>query len=237
VRLLVLSLWAWTFGFAIATAITLSFDPEHAWPSFCLTALTGTTALWLHRRDAPKGDVRRVLDYLLRRLVHWLRRHRYTRTAARTRALEIELGMVPPDDTSRERLELLADASIYGGVGAYWTDKANVQQRATGHGRNYFANGDMAIEDALPTGFDRYRHGSVLGAQEHWRRNERPCLDCMRAHLDNTLHSTRTQAAAALMHAGFKPPDVLEAIGPLGNPLAPNDLDAAVERLTARTSE
>jgi hypothetical protein len=31
--------------------------------------------------------------WVLRRLVHWLRRHRYTAMAERIRALEIELGM------------------------------------------------------------------------------------------------------------------------------------------------
>jgi hypothetical protein len=93
--------------------------------------------------------VRRVLDYLLRRLVRWLRRHRYTRTAARTRALEVELGMVEPT-TAERGLKAFADASVFGGVGAYWTDKANVQQHVTGHGRNYFANGNMTIGGTLP---------------------------------------------------------------------------------------
>jgi len=78
VRIFVLSLWAWTIGFAIATAITLSFDPRHAWPSACLMTLTGATALRLRRRRVclelrfpeltfhlevlPNGIVKPVLD-------------------------------------------------------------------------------------------------------------------------------------------------------------------------------
>jgi hypothetical protein len=119
--------------------------------------------------------VRRVLDYLLRHLVRWLRRHRYTRTAGRIRALEVELGMVEPTisemyanpaligDTPRGRLPYaLANASVYGGVVAISTDPAElrlmlladhpsgVSQHATGHGRNYFANGNMTIGGTLP---------------------------------------------------------------------------------------
>jgi hypothetical protein len=93
--------------------------------------------------------VRRVLDWFPRRLVRWLRRHRYATVAGRIRALEIELGMAEPTIADRG-LKALANASAYGGVGAYWIDEADVQQHATGHGRNYFANGNMVIGGTLP---------------------------------------------------------------------------------------
>lgn len=40
--------------------------------------------------------MKRIMEWLLRHLVRWLRRHRYARMAGRIRTLELDLGMVEP---------------------------------------------------------------------------------------------------------------------------------------------
>ena len=87
------------------------------------------------------------------------------------------------DERAVERLRLVADHAA--GAIDYWTGEAvAIGQHATGHARNYFANGDMTIGAG---------HGTIEGAREHWRRDERPCRQCMQAYLDDTLHRTPTQ--------------------------------------------
>lgn len=90
--------------------------------------------------------MRRVLDWPLRRLVRWLRRHRYARMAGRTRALEIELGMIEPDHATRsvaEIREILTQPAL---LAEAFATCESTEKLIADYRRSFFANSEPMAE-------------------------------------------------------------------------------------------
>lgn len=146
--------------FAIALAAALLFGAGIGVLGMCgYLATSRIERAVVERRTAEVTGARspglwgRLWDAALRRVVRRLRRHRYARIAERTRALEVELGMVEP-----------TIAEMFAPVVPMTSALAELR---SGHAKNFFANGADIREHVQEVLFDmvssqrRRRHAFI----------------------------------------------------------------------------
>ncbi len=131
--------------FAIALAAALLFGAGIGVLGMCgYLATSRIERAVVERRAAeamgasPPGLWGRLWAAVLRRVVRWLRRHRYAAVAERTRALEVELGIVTIEP---------AVSGIYAAIVTAAIEATRTQPYATDHNRNYFVNGAPVLAD------------------------------------------------------------------------------------------
>lgn len=138
----------------------------------------------------------RVWAWAMRRLVHWLRRHRHAAMAGRIRALEIELGMVEPEPGPAElRLRLLADHTTRSvaeireilthpdQIAEAFATRESTEKLLADYRRSFFAN-------SVTPAARRVKHPPYATSLHDWDGDEQ-CPQCVRM-LDIARLTART---------------------------------------------